>query len=408
MRFTTTTLLSLVSLTLPLAPAAQNTNSEPVSTEKYTIENEEDLPLLAFKGKDNKFYVGLGGDLTATVGYDFGHVLDNPNDFIVSQIPTGGSALKGAKFNLSAQQTSLHLVAGYLPGTKYEVYVFVNGLFLGDDYSFNLDEAYVRFMGFRAGYGYGLFCDQDALPATIDHEGPAGACSFSNGLLDYEHNFGNWTLGIGVELPAQSYTLSPESADVPQAVPDIPLIAQYNLPGGTGHIRASALLRTLRYRNETLAKNKSVEGYGFKLSGVADLNSFFSVCFEGSYGKGIASYFQDLVGENLDLVPASEPGKMEGVKIWGGYAGVQCHFSPKVFAGLCYSHLRAYPGNYGAGDPLASPDQYSYGQYGVANLFWEVIPRLTLGAEYIYGRRVNMDGSQGHDNRLQAMLRFSF
>ncbi len=51
---------------------------------------------------------------------------------------------------------------------------------------------------------------------------------------------------------------------------------------------------------------------------------------------------------------------------------------------------------------------YSYGQYAVGNVMWQITPMLQCGLEYIYGRRVNMDGAQAHDNRLQTMLQVSF
>jgi hypothetical protein len=89
------------------------------------------------------------------------------------------------------------------------------------------------------------------------------------------------------------------------------------------------------------------------------------------------------------------------VKSWGGYAGVQYCFSDKVFATATYSHLRIYPRN-------AEPDTYRYGQYLSANIFWDITSMFQCGMEYIYGRRVNMDGIQAHNNRLQTMLQVSF
>lgn len=51
---------------------------------------------------------------------------------------------------------------------------------------------------------------------------------------------------------------------------------------------------------------------------------------------------------------------------------------------------------------------YKYAQYVAANMFYNINSIVQVGVEYDYGRRVNYDGSQAHDNRLQAMLQVSF
>lgn len=47
-------------------------------------------------------------------------------------------------------------------------------------------------------------------------------------------------------------------------------------------------------------------------------------------------------------------------------------------------------------------------QYVGDNMFYNINSIVQVGVEYDYGRRVNYDGRQAHDNRLQAMLQVSF
>jgi hypothetical protein len=72
--------------------------------------------------------------------------------------------------------------------------------------------------------------------------------------------------------------------------------------------------------------------------------------------------------------------------------------------------MRDYAKRYNdaATDALSWAEQYKYGQYILANIFYTITPNLTWAIEYIYGRRVNMDRSQAHDNRLQTMLQLNF
>lgn len=51
---------------------------------------------------------------------------------------------------------------------------------------------------------------------------------------------------------------------------------------------------------------------------------------------------------------------------------------------------------------------YKYAQYILGNVFYNVNSIVQVGLEYIYGRRMNYDGTQSHDNRLEAMLQVSF
>ncbi len=416
--------------TMPISALAEEQNSgealEAAATTEIVAEDLQDsthigdktikpkniareMPRFSMIGKEGKFYVGIGGVVQATASFDFGHVMDNPNEFIVSSIPMQQASGDGGKFQVSAQQTNLFVQLGFLPGDKYEVSAYINGQFIGNNYAFELEHAYLKFLGFTAGYGYGIFCDQDAMPTTIDFQGPNAALSTSNGIFDYQYDINKkWSIGAGIELPMASFTtVVGMTRKVNQRVPDFPLMVQYNFGDG-GHIRAAGILRTLQYRDELVGKNRSVCGWGAQLSGAGTLYGPLQFVFEAAIGKGISSYFQDLADLNLDMTPdPSKPGHMQAVNSWGGYAGLQYNFSSKVFASATYSHLRTYLKAYSEGDvPFA--EQYKYGQYAVANVFWNITSMLQWGVEYIYGRRVNMDGSQAHDNRFQTMLAVSF
>lgn len=121
--------------------------------------------------------------------------------------------------------------------------------------------------------------------------------------------------------------------------------------------------------------------------------------------------FQDLAGLGLDMTPDPEhPGHLTPVKAWGGYAGLQYDFSKSLYCSATYSHVRTYAPRYASQAEEATPwdAQYRYGQYAVCNLFWNITDALQTGVEYIYARRVDYNGAQAHDNRLQAMVQLTF
>lgn len=65
-----------------------------------------------------------------------------------------------------------------------------------------------------------------------------------------------------------------------------------------------------------------------------------------------------------------------------------------------------YPDRYYGGSTPWN-EQYKYAQYGVANVIWNITSRISAGIEYIYGRRVDMNGLSRHDNRLQTMFQIT-
>ena len=367
-------------------------------------------PRFAIVGKDRKFYLGIGGTVKATVSYDWGNPIDNPFDFTTSAIPMAQRPGDGGKVQFSAATSSLYINFVALPGDDNQIGAYFNANLTGNnDYAFDLQYAYIKYRGITAGYNYSLFSDMAAAPPSIDNEGPCGFTAIPNGVVDYEHSFGkHWSIGAGVELPMVSATTGADTYTVSQRVPDIPAYVQYSWGGGSSWIRFSGIIRNMLYRDVVEGKNRDNVGWGIKMSGSAALCPFVTAYYQAAYGKGITSYFQDLYEGVLDMVPEEgRPGRLSTVKSWGGYIGLQYNLSRKVFATTTYSHVRNYAPDYAAGDTPWG-EQYKYAQYALANVMWSITPIIQTGVEYIYGRRVNMDGESRHDNRIQAMLQISF
>lgn len=366
-------------------------------------------PRFAIVGKDHKFLLGIGGMAKTTVSYDWGHPIDNAFDFTTSSIPMTQAKGNGGLVQFTAATSGLFINFVALPGTKDQVGVYLNANLTGGNYAFDLQYAYVKYRGITAGYNYSLFSDMAAAPPSIDNEGPCGFTAIPNGVLDYTYSFNShWGVGIGAEMPMASATCNAETYMVNQRVPDIPAYLQYSWNGGNSWFRFSAIMRNMLYRDEKADKNENATGWGIKVSGSAAASPFITAYWQAAYGKGITSYFQDLYEGGLDLVPDPEKeGRLTTVKTWGGYIGLQYNISPKVYATTTYSHLRNYAPQY-AGGATAWSAQYKYAQYALANVIWNITPNISTGIEYLYGRRVNHNGEQAHDNRLQCMLQVNF
>lgn len=360
-------------------------------------------------GKDSKFYLGIGGTLKGTGSFDFGDPITNANEFTTSAINMSPTPGNGGLVQFSAQQSGIFLNFIALPGTKDRVGVYISANFMGDGYGLQLQYGYINYRGFTVGYDYSLFTDVAAGVPTIDYEGPNAFTAIPNAVFDYRHSFNKTvSVGIGAELPQNSYTNSSYTATVNQRVPDIPAYVQFAWGGGSSWIRFSGILRNLYYRNEVKDKNHDIVGWGVKASGSAQLGGGFTAYYQGVYGQGVSSYYQDLNGCNMDLTPDPENmGKLKAVKSWGAYGGLQYNFTPNLYCTGTYSQVRTYAKKYSGGS-IAWNNQYRYAQYVVGNLFYNINSVVTWGIEYIWGRRVNYSGLQEHDNRIQTMLQVSF
>ncbi|MDE6310049.1 MAG: hypothetical protein K2L81_07650, partial [Muribaculaceae bacterium] len=80
----------------------------------------------------------------------------------------------------------------------------------------------------------------------------------------------------------------------------------------------------------------------------------------------------------------------------------QYNISPKFFVSATYSQARLYD------QGTLGPDTYRYGQYVVANGFYNILDDLQVGLEYNWGKRTDVNHQSGHANRISAMVQYNF
>lgn len=394
----------------PIHSAALSPDAHESFTDNAPDGLKDAVPHFVIFGKKDIFYLGIGGQLKVTLGEDWGAPLDNPNEFITSDIETTAPGNK-RQFQISAMQSSLYLNFVALPKSDNKIGAFIGMNFL-NNYVPVLQYAYLKWRGLKAGYDYSTFSDNGAMPPSIDYEGVNAATAFPTPMISYTRYFGknkNWSAAIGLELPQYSITPNNSTKEVTQGVPDIPVALKYAWNSGQDWLKFSAILRNLTYRNEVADKNVDIAGWGIQLSGTASITPKLRGFWTGVYGRGIDSYIQDINGLNMDLTPYGKITSLRASKAWGAFGGLQYDFSSSVYSSISYSHVRNYAHPWA--NDISSTEwgpQYRYAQYANANVFWNINSIVTAGLEYIYGRRVNNDGTQAHTNRLQTMIQVSF
>lgn len=376
-----------------------------------------EVPRFALIGKDHKFYVGLGANVMLVGDFDWGHPQDNANKFIPADIPMTIEKGDGGQFLFSAAQSDFYLNFVALPGSANQLGIYIDVNFMAGTNSPALHHAYLKYRGITAGHTTSIFTDMGAKPASIDYQGPNALTFMGHPNISYTGKFGKgkaWSAAIGFDMPEYSGTYASGIVNgqemaynrkVSQRIPDIPIYLQRSWCDGKGYLRASAIFRTLSYRDNILDKNQNVFGWGVKLSGKTPICCGLSAMWEAVHGQGVASYIQDLKDKGLDLTPdATEKGKLKATPAWGAYGTLQYQICPRVLLNATYSHVRTYAKDWSASEWGPT---YKWAQYVTANCFWKINSFTQFGVEYLYGRRMDHSGLQAHDNRISMMLKLS-
>jgi hypothetical protein len=160
------------------------------------------------------------------------------------------------------------------------------------------------------------------------------------------------------------------------------------------------------YYNNISRSRENEMGLGIKLSGASPFGSRFTLYSQTVFGKGIASYVQDLQGLGMDMVPLRDgSGEMEGVEVVASYLGLQYLISNKLSASATFSEVKCFFPD--KAEPMPE-GTYRNASYFVTNLIYKVSPVLTTGVEYLWGSRRNTDETYSHNNRVQMSLRVNF
>lgn len=362
-------------------------------------------PRFVLTDRKGKFALGIGGYVKATAEYDFNGISDDV-DFYPSLIPNKGQSYVRNQFQIDATTSTVFLKLVGRTKNLGDFVVYTAGNFRGSGNSFQLQNAYASFLGFTVGYDYGLFMDLSALPPTIDFAGPNGQIFYRATQFRYERTFlKKWKAGIGVEMPVVDGTTNENERIGTQRMPDFPAYLQYGW-NSNSHIRVAGIVRSMTYDNLVGEKAESEIGWGTFVSTTFNIGKKIQAFGQASYGRGIGQYLNDLSNLNVDIVPDPEKeGTMQVLPMMGWYAGLQYNITPKVFVSSTYSQSRLYSEN----DYPATPsEQYRYGQYFVANLFWNITPDLQVGAEYLRGWRTDFNDEVRHANRLNVAVQYSF
>lgn len=361
-------------------------------------------PYFLFMSKDAGLAMGIGGAVRMRGYYDWGGAIP-ASGFAPILIPMSPSPTAMRNFGTTPAGTCLffRVIGRNKTLGDYQLYIEAN--FNGyNSRDFHLKKAYAIINDFTVGYAASTFSDPAAVPPTVDAQGPNNKISPTAVLVRYMPVFKNkWYVAVSAETPSKALdTDGASTAPVNSWLPDFAAFVQYEWAAGQ-HVRLAGIARTLSYRNILKEQNHNELGWGVQLSSVAHITKPLTSYVTVSYGKGHESLSGDLQVGNHDLVPVpGEPGHLYTPAAFGWCVGLQYNFRPNLFMTIqaSESHYMLRKG--------ASPDEYKKGLFSAINVFWNMTPRMQVGAEFDLGRRENRSGEHRYARRIGAMCQFSF
>jgi hypothetical protein len=354
--------------------------------------------------------------------YDF-NPIGVPDAFVTNSIPVPQQ--HGENYNMSARMSRVATETWTpTPFQDWTVHTFVEADFFngpgqaagGGGNPFRLRHAFVDYGYFRVGQQNTVFMDASTWPSLVDFQGPAGwvnqrrpGARMTLPLSDL------WFWAVGVEQPFSDITTNGLGTNV-QDVPDFATHLRYE--GDFGHFQVSGLARALGYR-PTVGETTRRAGYGLSagttfhpwawLLGSNPVRKDNPTALErcriiGQYvvGWGVARYINDEVGQGLDGQVDPTTGGFKPVYAAAYVVSYEQWYTERWLSNFTYSQTFAGSN----GDQPAST--YVGAKYQGASLWYIPFRNMSLGVEYLWGERKDLDGERGRANRLNGLVQYNF
>jgi len=255
-------------------------------------------------------------------------------------------------------------------------------------------------LGLLGGQTFATMVDIRAVPETVDFAVPAGSWAQRQPLLRLTKSFrGGFILETSIETPQNVRYINAEKE---ARLPDVVLAGTWLLNGNyLKHFRLNALARDLRAQDANGATDSAL-GWSIAASAKVDLPFLGmrdNLKLNVHYGDG---YGTQLKGGPEEGVFNTARSELDLIGIWSLYGGIQHFWTEKTRSNLTYGHVNADNPDSVPSDALDSTT------YVTVNFIWNPFKSLSLGVEYLWGRRENVDGASGTSNRLLFSSRFDF
>jgi cell division protein FtsB len=354
-------------------------------------------------------------------GYNFGQI--NPNWFDTerpTQLPSftnefapSGNVYAGVRQSRFGVKSATTTPLGDLT-TVFEFELFGTGVDAGQT-TFRLRHAYGQLGAVGAGQTWSPFMDIDVFPNTIEYWGPSGMVFFRNVQARWEPVRSEKTsVALALERPGASadqgiYADRIELSNVNPRFNWPDLSGHVRIVRDWGHLQGAAIVRKIGWvdngKNPVNLSGSAV-GWGINVSSNLKVSKNNLAKLEITYGHGIENYMNDAtVDIGIKANPPGSPVPIKGVTLpLLSYVAFLDHtWSEHYTSSVGVSMINIYNSD------GQLPSAFHRGEYGVANLLYHPISRVTMGGEFQWGERSNFtDGFTYNDYKMQFSFKYDF
>ena len=364
-----------------------------------------------FKGSirvpGTKMAFRLGGFVATNIVFN-SEELAHTDRFVTAEIPVPQvSQVSVTSFNVNVRRSRINY-DWRMDSSVGRFRAFIEGDFLGDGNAFRLRHAYGQYKDMVLGQTWSTFSDPHNDPEEIDLEGINGQVLLRQPLARFRWRpRRGFERALGLENPSPDVTGGTGLTQIPD------IVYRFSRDREESSIHMAAILRLIRAeRDSNPGETSQALGLGATVSGTVpsrwrDRGDEF--IYQVNLGRGLGRYITDLAAEGgQDAWFDPESGDLEALDVFAGLVSYR-HNWPLEWREVRSLRTTATFGWVNVRNLDFQPDDAYDRTYRLGiTTFWSPIPRLDLGVEFLWGRRVNKDGETGTAGQVQFASYFRF
>jgi hypothetical protein len=365
--------------------------------------------------------IELYGFVMLDSGYDF--KTNDPNWFDVmrpTKLPAfpgefapDGKVYFGVRQTRFGVKTATPTPMGDLKA-QFEFELFGTGVDAGQT-TFRLRQAYGELGRFGAGQTWSPFMDIDVFPNSLEYWGP-------NGMVFYRNVQFRWmpirNSGLHLTFAAERPGATADQGVYSDRIELQKVTPQFNMPDLSwqlrlirewGYVQTAGIFRKISWvdnGNGPYNLSGTALGWGVNSSSNLKLGSNSVARLQVVYGHGIENYMNDApidIGIQNNFGNPLTPIKGVALPVLGVVSFLDHTWGPRFTSTAGFSMVNIWNSN------AQLPADFHQGYYSLANLLYHPLPRVTMGGEFQFGRRVNFsDGFNANDYRLQFGFKYDW
>jgi len=320
--------------------------------------------------------------------------------YYAPQIPVGPSNNDDITADFQARETRINFSAATTTPGGDSISAFIEMDFfthsdgnevVSNSYSPRLRHAFIKYNKWTFGQTWSTFQDVAALPEALDFVGPAESTTF---IRQSMVRYTSGGLELAVENPQTFVTGGTRDLST---MPD--LIARYTFKMGDGYVKVAGLYRSLKIQ-DTGGGQADEAAYGVSASAKFPFGSGADLRAMVTYGDGVGRYI------GLGFVPdgyVDLAGNIATAEALAYFVALRLPLGNKWRTNIMYGSTSI---DYDS--DLAAATLNDTGSSIHWNLIYNILPKLDVGAEIMYGERELVNGDDGDFTRVMFSAKYAF